>query len=208
KARFFMHTGEVRPAAYASALAEAKLGITDPSENYAAVFTGAADQQNRWYQFDQVERNGYLAPDPEFVQLLVSRNDPRLATYFNADTTDLADGLVQPDSPQPLVAAHEDLLIAAEAGERGGDNATGLADLNAARALAGLPAESGLAGRPLLNEILTEAYIADFQSLEAWNLYKRTCTPNIVPVVAGKKVPARFPYDVGERNTNTNIPPV
>ena len=55
---------------------------------------------------------------------------------------------------------------------------------------------------------MLEEYIADFQSIEAWNLYKRTCTPNLKPVVAGRKIPARFPYDISERNTNTNIPPL
>jgi hypothetical protein len=58
----------------------------------------------------------------------------------------------------------------------------------------------------LLAEILIEEHIADFQNIEAWNLYKRTCTPNITPVVAGQKVPARLLYDASERNTNTNIP--
>jgi hypothetical protein len=65
---------------------------------------------------------------------------------------------------------------------------------------------SGLSGQALLAEILTEKYIADFQSIEAWNDYKRTCTPNLVPVVAGRKIPARFFYDASERQTNTNIP--
>ena len=84
-----------------------------------------------------------------------------------------------------------------------------LVRLNQARVVAGLPAEPGtLTGQALLSEILFESYIADFQSIEAWNLYKRTCTPNLAPVVAGRKIPARFPYDVSERNTNTNIPPL
>ena len=75
--------------------------------------------------------------------------------------------------------------------------------------VAGLANESGTpAGRDLLSEILIEEYIADFQSIEAWNLYKRTCTPNLTPTVAGTKIPARFPYDGAERNTNTNIPPL
>ena len=72
---------------------------------------------------------------------------------------------------------------------------------------------SGLSGRALLNEILIQEYIADFQNIEAWNLYKRTCTPNLVPInpaaaITAGKVPARFPYDDAEVNTNTNIPPL
>jgi hypothetical protein len=170
------------------------------------VFSGNANEQNFWYQFDVVQRAGYLTPNPQFVSLLKSRNDPRLATYFNADQSDLNDALIAPDAPLPLVTANENLLLWAEAAQRTGDNATALAKLNQERALNKLPAESGLSGRALLAEILTEEYIADFQSIEAWNLYKRTCTPNLTPVVAGAIVPARLPYDVAERNTNTNIP--
>jgi len=211
KARFLMHTAEVRPTVYATVLAQSNQGLTSLADNFNAVFTGDANQQNFWYQFDVVQRPGYLLPDPQFIALLTSRNDPRLHQYFNADLSDLADSLIEPNHTQPLVTANENILLGAEAAQRTGDNATALAKLNTARALAGLPAESGITGQALLNEILLEEYIADFQNIEAWNLYKRTCTPNLTPTnpaaaVTGGKVPARFPYDAGERNTNTNIP--
>lgn len=207
KARFLMHTAEVRPNVYPQVVTEASKGITDPSENFNAVFSGNANEQNFWYQFAIVQRPGYIAPNPQFVDLLESRNDPRLHTYFNADQTDLNPALLAPNATQPLVTANEDLLLWAEAAQRTGDNATALAKLNQARALVGLPAEPGsLTGRALLAEILIEEYIADFQNIEAWNLYKRTCTPNLVPVVAATIVPARLYYDASERNTNTQIP--
>jgi hypothetical protein len=201
-----MHTAEVRPTVYPQVVTEASKGITNPADNFNAVFSGNSNEQNFWYQFDIVQRPGYIAPNAQFVALLKARKDPRLSAYFNSDQSDLNDSLIAPNHTQPLVTANEDLLLWAEAAQRSGDNATALAKLNQARALAGLPAESGLTGRPLLAEILTEEYIADFQSIEAWNLYKRTCTPNLVPVVAGAKIPARFLYDASERNTNTNIP--
>lgn len=207
KARFLMHTAEVRPTVYPQVVAEAILGINDPADNFNAVFSGNANEQNLWYQFDVVQRPGYLTPNELFVNLLEARKDPRLATYFNGDQSDLSDALVKPDASQPLVTANEDLLLWAEAAQRAGNNTAGLTRLNQARALVGLPAETALTGRPLLAEILAEEYIADFMSIEAWNLYKRTCTPNLTPVVNGLKIPARFAYDAGERNTNTNIPP-
>jgi hypothetical protein len=206
KARFYLHTAEVRPGAYAQALVEAPLGITNPADNFVAVFSGNTNEQNFWYQFDVVQRAGYLTPNAGFVSLLQQRNDPRLAQYFNAKQTDLAPALLAPDYTQPLVTANEDLLIWAESAYRTGDEATALKELNAERALVGLPPLFGLSGQPLLAEILTEKYIADFQSIEAWNDYKRTCTPNLVPVVAGKKIPARFYYDASERQTDTSIP--
>ena len=205
KARFFLHTAEVRPGAYANALAEARLGITDPADNFVATFSGQTNEQNFWYQFDVVQRAGYLTPNAGFVALLQSRSDPRLADYFNADQSDISDARLAPDFTQPLVTANENLLIWAEAAYRTGQTGEANTELNAERALAGLPAIS-LSGQALLAEILTEKYIADFQSIEAWNDYKRTCTPNLVPVVAGKKIPARFFYDASERQTNTSIP--
>ena len=207
KARFLMHTAEVRPTVYAEVVAEAAKGIQSASENFNAVFSGNAGEQNFWYQFDVVQRAGYLAPNPQFVTLLQSRSDPRLATYFNADVSDLNDALVAPGGNQPLVTANENLLTWAEAAQRLGNEAAARTRLNQARVLAGLSAEPDtLTGQSLLAEILTEAYIADFMSIEAWNLYKRTCTPNLAPAVAAAKIPARFPYDASERNTNSSIP--
>jgi starch-binding outer membrane protein, SusD/RagB family len=209
KARFLMHTAEVRPTVYATVASEAKVGIVDAADNFNAVFSGNAQEQNFWYQFDVVQRPGYIAPDPQFVALLKERTDPRLTTYFNADASDLSDARLAPDAPLPLVTANEGLLLWAEGLQRSGNDAGALTRLNQGRALAGLPAEAGTpTGRALLSEILLEEYIANFQSIEAWNLYKRTCTPNLTPVVAGKKIPARFPYDISERNTNTSIPPL
>jgi hypothetical protein len=64
-----------------------------------------------------------------------------------------------------------------------------------------------VAGTALLNEILTEKYIVDFQlGEEAWNDYKRTCTPNLAPTAAGTPIPGRLYYDASEQNTDTNIP--
>ncbi|HEX4683129.1 MAG TPA: SusD/RagB family nutrient-binding outer membrane lipoprotein, partial [Gemmatimonadaceae bacterium] len=211
KARFLMHTAQVAPSVYPQVLAESNLGIQSPSDNFNAIFSGNATEQNFWYQFGIVQRPGYMAPDPQFVALLQARNDPRLHEYFNADLTDLNDSLYAPNHTQPLVTANEDILLGAEAAARIGDEATAVTKLNQARALAGLGAEpGGLTGRALLSEILTEEYIAFFQNLEAWNLYKRTCTPNLVPTTTagtfGGKVPPRFMYDVSEENTNTNIP--
>jgi hypothetical protein len=209
KARFLMHTAEVRPTVYAQVASEARDGIIDPADNFNAVFSGNAQEQNFWYQFVIVARPGYIAPNPQFVALLQSRSDPRLGKYFNADQTDLNDALLAPDANQPLVTANEGLLLWAEALQRVGNDGGALTRLNQARETAGLSDESGTpTGRELLSEILIEEYIASFQSIEAWNLYKRTCTPNLTPVVTGVKIPARFPYDISERNTNTNIPPL
>jgi starch-binding outer membrane protein, SusD/RagB family len=210
KARFYMHTGEVRPAAYAQALAEANQGISSASGNYVGAFTANSNEQNFYFQFGPGPsgRTGYLIPDQQFVALLQSRSDPRLTDYFNATTppSDLSAVRLAPDFQQPFVTFDETLLISAEAAFRGGDQATALTKLNAERANHGLAAEV-VAGQPLLKEILIEKYISDFQvGHEAWNDFKRTCTPNFAPTQPGKLMPSRMYYDINERLTNTNIP--
>ena len=110
------------------------------------------------------------------------------------------------DFQQPYVTYDENTLIWAEAAYRTGNQVVALTKLNEERANHGLAPEA-LAGTALLNEILTEKYIVDFQlGEEAWNDYKRTCTPNLAPTAAGQPIPGRLYYDASERNTDTNIP--
>ena len=220
KARFYLHTAEVRGAeAYEAAYTAAQQGILDPADDWNAVFSGNAGEENFWFQFTAVQRFGYLAGNPQFVELLQERADPRLDFFFDV-TGDLcgdpffclggtAEGDAQPIDPgydQPIVTAAETRLILAEAAYRTGRPADAQANLTAARVIAGLDPITGVTGDALLREILTEKYIAMFQNIEAYNDYKRTCFPNLTPTVAGLKIPARFPYDTQERLTNSNIP--
>ncbi|MDQ6689692.1 MAG: SusD/RagB family nutrient-binding outer membrane lipoprotein [Gemmatimonadota bacterium] len=211
KARFYMHTAEVRPAAYASALAEAQLGIKSDAGNYVGAFTATPGEQNFYYQFHgPAGRGGDLGAGITLDTLMASRKDPRRMNYFSFTPSGARDWISDvrnnPAYHQPFVTYDENTLIWAEAAYRTGDQATALSKLNEERANHGLPAEA-VAGQPLLNEILIEKYIADFQlGEEAWNDYKRTCTPNLVPTVAGGKIPGRLYYDANEQSTNTSIP--
>jgi len=205
KARFFLHTAEVRPGAYADALTQAQLGIVSSDDDYKAIWSGSINEQNFWYQFFVNQRAGYIVPGPNFVTLLQTTSDPRLHVYFNADESDLSDERLDPSFPQPLVTAEENLLIWSEAAYRTGATGPALTQLNAERAIAGAPAVSA-SGSALLHAILQEKYIAMFQNIEAYNDYKRTCFPNLTPTVEGLIIPARFFYDTSERQTDTNIP--
>jgi starch-binding outer membrane protein, SusD/RagB family len=195
KARFFMHTAEVRGApAYASALAEAQQGIASDAGYFQ--FHGPAG------------RGGDLGDGVFLDNLLASRNDPRRTQYFSLTGTPrwLSATRNAPDFQQPFVTYDENTLIWAEAAFRGGNQVVALQKLNEERANHGLSAEV-VAGQALLNEILTEKYIVDFQlGEEPWNDYKRTCTPNLAPTAAGLPIPGRLYYDASERNTDTNIP--
>jgi starch-binding outer membrane protein, SusD/RagB family len=211
KARFYMHTAEVKPEAYAQALLQVPNGISSDDGNFVGAFTSTTNEQNFYYQFNfTAGRAGYLTPNPTFVSLMEERNDPRLERYFELDATgavtDLSATRLAPDFRQPYVTHDENTLIWAEAAYRTGDFATALAKLNEERENNGLPSEN-VSGLTLLNEILLEQYIADFQvGIEPFNLYKRTCTPNLVPTVSGQKIPRRLFYDTNEQQTDTNIP--
>jgi len=208
KARFYMHTAEVRPGAYAQALAEAEQGIMSDDGNFEGRFNSSSGQQNFYYQFEVTAgRSGYVVPNQGFITLLESRNDPRRAEYFNAKGTDLSATRKAADFQQPYVSYDENTLIWAEAAYRTGDQGTALTKLNEERANHGLAPEA-VAGQALLKEILTEEYIADFQlGIEAFNLYNRTCFPNLVPTGSkGGPIPARLYYDASERQTDINIP--
>ncbi|HET9775898.1 MAG TPA: SusD/RagB family nutrient-binding outer membrane lipoprotein [Gemmatimonadaceae bacterium] len=209
KARFYMHTAEVRPEAYAQALAEAEQGISSDAGNYFGAFTSTGSETNFYFQFHgPAARGGDLGIGITLDTILVRRNDPREAEYFapSGNPRWLSDERGADDFQQPYVTYDENTLIWAEAAYRTGDEVTALAKLNEERANHGLAPEA-VAGRALLNEILTEKYIVNFQlGEEAWNDYKRTCTPNLVPTAAGLPIPGRLYYDATEANTDTNIP--
>jgi Starch-binding associating with outer membrane len=211
KARFYMHTAKTNANAYTLALQQVPLGLDDPSIDYKGVFQAVPlGETNFYFQFNgPAGRGGYLGDGPFLVNLMVSRNDPRLLDYF--DTTSNVDYVSStrsaPNYQQSFVTTTENLLIWSEAAFRTGDPATAIAKLQQYRALVGLNGNINFAGPALLTEILTEEYINDFQlGEEPWNLYKRTCFPNLVPTVSTLKIPRRFYYDTGERQTNTNIP--
>ncbi|MFL5488650.1 MAG: SusD/RagB family nutrient-binding outer membrane lipoprotein [Gemmatimonadaceae bacterium] len=210
KARFYMHTAEVRgAAAYQAALTEAQQGIKSDAGNYVGAFQDASGLQNLWYQFEVTAgRTGYITPNPFFENFLSARSDPRRTEYFKttASGEEISDARLAADFPQPFVTYDENTLIWAEAAYRTGDQVTALQKLNEERANHALAAEV-VAGQALLREILSEKYIVDFQlGGEPWNDYKRTCFPNLVPTGTGD-IPGRLYYDTSERQTNpTNIP--
>ena len=230
KARFYMHTAKVDPTAYAKALAETALGISSDANNYVAAVTGSQiGESNLYYQFNDYYRGDMFPGGPTIDSLLVAHNDPRRDLYFTVCTTanekqsftgcvpgdpapsgliDFGDFVNDPSFQVPLVTYNENTLIAAEALYRTGNQGAALDSLNAERANVGADPAPGLSGLALLNEILNEEYVNDFGlGEEAWILYNRTCTPNLVPHTQTAKIPGRMFYDTGEQQTNSNLPP-
>src|SRR6185312_9229492 len=163
-------------------------------------------------------RSGYISAGSYLVNLLKSTSDPRLTAYFSTnssgqfagapaggasgDYSSLSDARLDPAFRQPIVTYAENQLIMAEAALRLGQNGLALTAYNAERMSQGVPTK----GSVTLNDILTEKYIADFQEIETWNDYKRTCQPT-VPLSPGGVIPGRLLYPLStERNANPNIP--
>jgi hypothetical protein len=211
KARFYLNTAEVRPGAYAQALAEARLGIQTAAGDYHSVWSGRGGETNFFYQFTQEQRNGYAQPDAFLWNLMQARNDPRRPVYYDGAIdpdvgTQVEFGEVdEPTYEQQIFSADENTLIWAEAAYRGGNQVEALTQLNRYRAANGIPAGAEV-GPALLREILTEKYIELFVHTQAWTDYRRTCFPNLTPTVAGLKIPGRLYYDALERQTNPSIP--
>lgn len=239
KARFYLHTAEAagtaadgtpgyNPAAYQSALAVAQKGITAPANDLRSYQSTNSNERNLWYQFTVLARAGYISPSDYFVNLLKSRNDPRLTTYFAPGDTNqvigspvagsvpgyiatLNGGAGNPGAPdyrQPMVTYAETQLIIAESQFRLGNQAAALTALNAERSAGGLTTYSALSsGAAGLGTIMTEKYIALFQNPEVWSDYRRTCVPPLTPPPGAQgRIPARFFYPLNETNTNPNIP--
>jgi hypothetical protein len=220
KARFYLHVAERQGnSAYQSALAQAQLGL-QKGDDLRSYQSADPNEQNAWYQFTVIQRSGYMSPGAFLVNLLQSRNDPRLAQYFDPNAAGQYVGaapgqqgsatIAKFDAArfaagfrQPIVTYAENQLIIAEAAFRLGQTATALAAYNAERTDAGVPT----AGSVTLADIMTEKYIALFQNIEVWNDWKRTCLPALTPAagtVGG--IPARLLYAQSERNTNPNVP--
>jgi hypothetical protein len=161
-----------------------------------------------------------MSPGAFLVSLLQTRNDPRLAQYFDPNAQGQYVGAapgqqgsggiarfdptrVAPGFRQPIVTWAENQLIIAEAAFRLGQTALALQAYNTERADAGLSPAGGVT----LADIMTEKYIALFQNIEVWNDWKRTCIPALTPAQGTSGgIPARLLYAQAERNTNTNIP--
>ncbi|HEU4562357.1 MAG TPA: SusD/RagB family nutrient-binding outer membrane lipoprotein [Longimicrobium sp.] len=221
KARFHMHTAEVRgAAAYTAAIQAALNGIASPADDFTAFHSTTSSERNMWFQFQETSFGNDLVAGGLLVNLMKARNDPRLPEYFATAGGQYVGGVsplrgsrIRADFRQPLITYIENQLILAEAYQRTGNDPAALNHLNLARASVGLPALAGLTGTALFQAIVAEKYIAMFQNIEAWNDYKRTCFAGLGLVprnssqsVTPGKVPGRLFYGQTEENANPNIP--
>ena len=221
KARYFMHVSTQDGTAYASAISEAQQGISSPDGDFVSYQSTNPNEWNLWYQFIVIQRSGYIGAGANLVNMLVADSavDPRLKLYYSTnsvgkyvgapptggsgDYSNLSAIRLAQDYHQPIVTYAENELILAEAAVQTGDQATALAAFNAERASQGVPPHVGAL---TLADVMNEKYIADFEEIEVWNDWKRTCLPTLVAANAGG-IPGRVLYPLSaERNSNPNIP--
>jgi hypothetical protein len=182
---------------------------------------------NIWGEF-LLSRQDIVAGNA-MIQILKARNDTvRMAAYFDANAqlqyvgadqdnvTVTPVGCAAPCAAsvldaatrraftfrQPLVTWAENQLILAEAKFRTGDSAGAAVNVNAVRTAVGLPALAA----PTFVDVMTEKYIAQYQNIDVWADYKRTCIPTLTPNGGATEVLGRLPYGSAERTANNNVP--
>jgi len=179
---------------------------------------------NIWAEF-LTARGGDIGAGHTLVQLLKNRSDPRLTAYFTASSTapggevfglDQNNNLVgagpaaQVNIPvrralsfrQPIVTWSENQLILAEAKFQTGDVLGATGHVNAVRAAVGMPALAVVT----FQDVMLEKYIAQYQNIDVWADYKRTCIPTLARYQSATEIPGRLPYGSGERTANPNLP--
>jgi hypothetical protein len=234
KARFYLDLVERNGnAAYTQALAAANAGIMEAPANATQAMHGEAPGDFRMYHGSTqdvdsnvwaaflTQRGGDIRAGHALVQLLKDRSDPRLAAYFDPNSTGEYYGLSpnntqvggtasEIDIPkrrqfaydQPIVTWAENQLILAEAKFALQGAGAALEHVNNVRTAVGL----GALGAVTFQDVMLEKYIAMFQNIAVWSDYRRTCIPALTPNGSAAEVPGRIPYGATERNANPNIP--
>jgi hypothetical protein len=236
KARFYLDMVERDGnAAYTLALAAAQKGIAEAPTSASQAIHGQAPGDFRMFHgsVQDVDSNiwaGFLGQRNDvslgerFRAVLVARNDPRLAAYFNPtpagtfigrdENAAIVGGSVASDinSPvrralnfrQPIVTWAENQLILAEANFKLGNTAAALTNVNAVRTAVGMPALAAVT----ISDIGLEKYIAMFQNISVWSDFKRLCPLVLKPnTLSGlSEIPGRIPYGSAERTNNPNLP--
>jgi hypothetical protein len=223
KARVYLHRVEkLGNGEYAKALAEARLGISKPANDWLTQHSAANAERNVWNQFQTTSGFGQdLVAGSRLVNIMKAQSDPRLPDYFaqspnggyigfdvTVGTTDVktvsplrGTRETDPTFRQPIITYDENQLIIAEALFQSGDVSGAATALNTVRARYSKPAIT----TPTLNDIMTEKYITLFQNPEVWNDYKRTCLPALQPAVGKAVIPGRFLY--GQTQVQTDPQP-
>lgn len=207
---------------YPSALAEAKLGISNSNGDLLSSHSSASGAKNLYFQFIRDERSGYLTAINSHLyklvtgatsRLLITPGEAQRATkYFSGTELNTnSDGYFAVDASFPIVSYIETKLIEAEAEYRtSGDATTPFNEVRdeLASMYNGIFPHTISTGNTLLLEILEEKYISLIGSLQVFHDVRRTQNAIGVPIkgTGNTKIPQRFIYPQIEINSNTSFP--
>ncbi len=236
KARYSLHLSKISPAtAYANALAALPNGFTSNGDDLEFVFD-ASPNANPLYQFmnersGDITMHAYFINmllqrfDPRLpVYATTDVNGGYSGNGPGEDNPDVSlpgDAVASETSPVPFISYAECMFIKAEC-----EFATGAGDAAVRASLyAGVEASMDkhgvlnpiymaaydsvlqtMTGPVLMNEIMTQKYIALYYQAEIFSDWRRTGLPVITPNVQGLEVPRRFPYPTEEITYNPNTP--
>jgi hypothetical protein len=216
RARIFMHmAAKLGSTMYDSAIADATLGITDPSGagDYVTEHGQTATTSNVWSDFMSIYP-GTIVAATTMINLMNASNDPRLPAYWtpasgntyvgappgvpvSTPVSQLSGTRSTQNFAQPVVTYAENTLILAEASCQLGQTGNALTYLQQEQSTAGVTPTATIS----LQAIMNEKYVALFQTLETWNDYKRTGFPTLLGTP-----PRRLTYPFTEREANPSIP--
>lgn len=212
QARYNNHLSKKDPAGSATKvlalLGSSASSVLDKGD-LNAVYGSKGNELNQWYAFEN-GRQDYIKAGGFFVNLLNTKNDPRLPFYFEKNasggysgspvsTPDLTASIVGPyiaseTSPIPIVTYAEALFIQAEAALRSSNTALAASAFNAAvkasvKTVTGANAPaayitaeaSETAATITLKKIMEQKYLALFANFEAWVDLRRTGFPVLTP---------------------------
>ena len=181
----------------------------------------SSSNQNPWYQFTVIDRDGYIIQTGTMFDMMEASSDPREMIYRG----DSASGYFYlpfygaATAEVPIITEHEVLYILAEAQLASGDAGAARASLEAAiqsnmdhLGVDAAASAAYIAALPSTTDeelIMNEKYVAMYTHVEAWTDWRRTGYPMISgPADANlSDIPRRMPYPEGEYLYNAdNVP--
>lgn len=233
KARYYLHLILRDSGAAQKALSALNAGTLESSSEDAMIpFDTTPTGANPYAQFGQ-QRPSTLVVDPQFMDMLSAKDDPRQAAYYTSggDIYEAESSLFwsQNNSALPIISYTEVKFLEAEALVRTGNAPAAEAAFR--EAIAGSFAQLGLSGVEVedylnnygaftsgnaneqIKQIITEKYVALYAQGEGevWTDYRRTGFPELTPKEGGSNglnpsgdIPRRFIYPRDERIANAD----
>ena len=216
-ARYLNHLSKKSGYNPANVIAAANLALASGA-NTEIPFQSAAQNQNPWYQFTVVDRDGYLSQHGTMFNMMRASNDPRVSVYRSADSAYLP-FYGDATAKLPIITDYELMFIKAEAQFRAGLTSDARASLEAAVlanmtyvGVSAADAATYVAAMPTttsLELVMNEKYVAMYTHVESWTDWRRTGFPVLTAPSGANltEVPRRMPYPEGEYLYNSgNVP--